>query len=91
MAIPTEPSVDAHAAHCLVSRDYIFHVSSQKMSMVGETVSEWRTVVEDVFVVFGSGVNGILEGVIFGPAVQNRSFNRREVSSVGHSRIRSVV
>ena len=58
---------------------------------MGKAVRKWRPVIKDIFVIFRSSINGILEGVVFGPTLENGTFNGREVGSVWHSWVGSVI
>jgi hypothetical protein len=61
------------------------------MTVVGKAISKWRPVIEHVFFIFRSTIDGVLESVVFSPTVQNGTFNSREVGSVWHSWVGSVI
>ena len=69
VTIPSEPPIHALAEHRLISGNYIFHVPREEMTVMGEAISEWWAVIKDVFVVLWSGINGILESVVFSPTI----------------------
>ncbi len=61
------------------------------MTVMGEAIGKWGSVVEDVFIIFRSRIDGILESVVFSPPIKDGTFDSREVSSVRHSWVRGVI
>jgi len=50
VTIPPEPALDTFTTHCLVTRDRVFHISSEKVSVVWQTIGERGPVIEDKLV-----------------------------------------
>ena len=71
MAVPAEAAGDVVAGHGLESRDDVLDGSGQDVAVVRETGGEGRAIVEDVLgLVLGASQLG-LEGLDFGPVLQD--------------------
>ena len=78
VAVPTEATLDAFAAHRLVARHRVLHEAGQQVSVVRQAVGEWRAVVEDVFVGVGTTTYRLGERLALRPRRQDLGFYRRE-------------
>ena len=78
VAVPTEHAADLLATHRLVARDDVFDITGQQVAIVRQAISEGRAVVEDVFVVAFTILNGGIKSAIFGPEVQHCLFHLGE-------------
>jgi hypothetical protein len=83
VAVPSEPALDATAAHCPVARHGILDETGQQVPVVRKTVGERRTVVEDELVVSVDAcvatLDGAAERVVPLPAREHVALDRRQV------------
>ena len=89
VGVPAEDAVDLAALHGLVARDHILGVAGQQVAVMRQAVGERRAVEEHelvLAVVAGRvAVDGLLEGIVFVPIVENVGLQLRE------ARVRSDV
>ena len=75
VGVPAEHAVDLAALHGLVARDHVLGVAGQQVAVVRKTVRKRRAIEEHEFilaVVAGRvAFNGLLEGVVLVPVVEN--------------------
>ncbi|SKY35765.1 Uncharacterised protein [Mycobacteroides abscessus subsp. abscessus] len=71
MCVPAESTLDLLAAHRLVPRYQILHVTGQQVTVVGQAVGERRPVVEDELGGVGSVGDGCGERVVVLPVVEH--------------------
>ena len=75
VGVPAEHAVDLAALHGLVARDHVLGVAGQQVAVVRQTVRKRRAIEEHEFVlavVAGRvAFNGLLEGVVLVPVVEN--------------------
>ena len=71
VGVPAESPLDLLAAHRLVPRYQILHVTGQQVTVVGQAVGERRPVVEDELRSVGSIGDGCGECVVVLPIVEN--------------------
>ena len=83
MTIPTETTLDSTTLHRLITRDGIFHESGEQVTVMRKTIGEWRTVIENEFVVTtGTGIarcHACCKGLVTFPASKDALFKAREV------------
>ena len=75
VGVPAEHAVDLAALHGLVARDHVLGVAGQQVAVVRQAIGERRAIEEHEFVlavVAGRvAFNGLLEGVVLVPVVEN--------------------
>ena len=75
VGIPTEHAVDLAALHGLIARNHVLGVTGQQVAVVRQAVREGRAVEEHEFVLAmvagGVAFDGLLEGVVLVPVVEN--------------------
>ena len=83
MAIPTEASLNPLAPHGLIARHSVFNKTCKQVSVVWQTIGEWRTIVKDVFIfAVCSGLmlrNGCFERFVTCPIRERLIFKRRKL------------
>ena len=82
MAIPTESTINSLTPHRAITRDCVFHKSGQQMTVVGQSIGKWWSVVENKFVsAIGSSsplIDRFFKSVIGLPTFKDNRFNRWE-------------
>ena len=85
VGIPAEAAFNILAAHGLVTGDDVFDRTGEQVSVVGQTGSERRAVIEDEFFSVFTLVEGFFESVIFLPQLQDLLLHRRKIDLIGNA------
>ena len=90
MTVPPETPIHAMTPHRLIAGDDVLDVPSQQVAVVGQPVREWRTVVEDIFIVRGPVGDGCFEGSLILPTREDPLLDVREIRLRRHARVHGV-
>ena len=97
VGIPAEATLNTKTAHRLIARHCVFGITSQKVTIVWQTVSERRAVIKDELrcVLVFQLVNRCLKSLIFRPKIKNLLFDSAETRAgdhaIAHAKRRSIV
>ena len=74
MSIPAESAFHLETLHGFETRNHVFDITSQKMSIVRKPVGKWRAVIEDKFVRGAPLVDAGLKSAILSPILERLLF-----------------
>ena len=82
MAVPSKSTINTLTLHGAITRNRVFHKSGQQMTVVGQSIGKWWSVVENKFVgAIGSSstlIDRFFKSVIGLPTFKDNRFNRWE-------------